>query len=105
DGLSGIRIRMDSECRIFLCELAERYPHLFLIRLCLWLDGDSDDGLRKIHSLKKNLFVFVTNRVAGGYVAQAHSGCNVSGEYILDLLALVRMHFQQAADTFARLFC
>ena len=43
-------------------------------------------------------FVRVAQRVAGGHVLQADRGGDVAGAHFLDLLALVGVHLQDAAD-------
>ena len=40
----------------------------------------------------------IAERVAGGHVLQAHGRGDVAGADFLDLLALVGVHLQQAAD-------
>src|SRR5688572_525625 len=103
DGLPRLTVRVDLERRVLLHELAERHPHLLLVRLRLRLDGDGDDRLRKVHGLEDDRRVLVADRVPGRDVAQPDGRRDVAGPHFLDLLALVRVHLQEAPDPFGLL--
>src|SRR5210317_906618 len=49
DDLTGLFIRLDAQRRVFLNQLTECSTHLFLVTLGLRLDGDMNNGLRKLH--------------------------------------------------------
>jgi hypothetical protein len=66
--------------------------------LRLGLDRDRDDRLREVHRLQDHGLVPVADRVAGRDVAQAHARGDVAGPDLLDLLALVGVHLQEAPD-------
>jgi hypothetical protein len=55
-------------------------------------------GHREGHALEHHRVRLVGQGVAGAGVLQAHEGGDVAGEDLLDLLALVGMHLEHAAD-------
>src|SRR5947207_3264214 len=75
-----------------------RLPALLLVGARLRLDGDGDDRLRERHRLEHDRLVGVAERVPGGRVLEPDGGRDVAGRDGLDLLALVGVHAQQAAD-------
>ena len=101
DRLARLLVRVDAERRIFLRQLRQRDAELVLIRLRLRLDRDVDDGIRELHRLEDDRMIIVAHRVAGARVLEADRGGDVAGAHFLDLLALVRVHLQQAADALA----
>ena len=103
DRLPAVLVGRDPEGRIFLRQLAERNPHLFLIALGLGLDGNRDHRVGELDRLQHDRVLFVGDGVAGGHVLQADAGADVSGENFRNLLALVGVHAQQAADALTAL--
>ena len=89
---------LHAERRVFLREALQREAHLLLVALGLRLDRDRDHGLRELHLLERDDAVRVAQRVARGHVLQADGRGDVAGADFLDLLALVGVHLQQAAD-------
>ena len=83
---------------IFLRQLAQRDAHLFLVALGLGLDSNRNHRRRKFDGLKHDRMVLIANRVAGGDVLQADAGADIAGVDLGDVLALVGVHLQQAAD-------
>src|SRR5690606_475987 len=98
DGLAGLLVGADAERRILLRQTAQGDTHLLLVGLGLRLDGHRDDRLREHHPLQGDDIVDVAQRVAGGDVLQADRGGDVAAQHFLDLVALVGVHLQQAAD-------
>ena len=98
DGLTGLLVGVGLEGRVFLGELREGYGHLLLAGLGLWLDGDADDRLRELHVLQDDLVLVVAERVAGGGVLQADGRGDVAGVGGLEILTVVGVHQQDAAE-------
>ncbi len=98
DGLSGIRIGSDFECRVFLGETAQRYAHFFLVALGLGFNRNRNHRLGELNGLEKNGSFVRANRVASGDVFHADAGADVPSEDLTDLFALVGVHLQQTAD-------
>ena len=103
DDLAGLLVGLHLEGRVFGHQLLEADPELFLIGLGLRLDGERNDGLRKIHRLEHDRMLLVAERVAGRDALQADRRRDVACVHVLDFLALVRVHFQEAADALAAL--
>ena len=103
DRLVRLLVRVDAERRVFLHELRERHAHLFLVDLRLRLDRERDDGLGELHRLEDDDVVALADRVARRDVLEADGGGDVARPDFLDLLALVRVHLQEAADALVRL--
>ncbi len=98
DGLAGFLVGVHAERRVFLRQLLQRDAHLLLVGLGLGLDGHGDHRLREDHLLEHDDLVRVGERLAGGHVFQAHGRGDVAGADFLDLVAVVGVHLQQAAD-------
>ena len=101
DRLSGLRIGEHAEGRILLGQLAERDAELVLVGLRLRLDRDVDHRVRELHALEDDRVLVVAERVARARVLEADRRADVAGPDLLDLLALVRVHLQQARDALA----
>ena len=101
DGLAALVIDRDAERRIFGRKPRERLAHLVLIALGLGLDRDLDDGLGKFHALEHDGRARIAQRVAGRRVLEAGDGDDVAGARFLDVLAVIGMHLQHAADALA----
>ena len=98
DGLAGFLVGGDPEGRILGGELRQRDAELLLIGLRLRLDGDLDDRLRELHLLEDHGLLRIAEGVAGAGVLEAGQGDDVAGEGLLDVLAVVGVHQQHAAD-------
>jgi len=70
----------------------------FLVGLGLRLDRDGDDRLGELHALQDDRMGRITERVAGADVLETGQGDDVAGIGLLDVLAVVRMHQEHAAD-------
>ena len=88
----------DAERRILGGELLQRAAELLLVGLRLRLDRDRDDRLGELDRLEDDRLVLVAERVAGRRVAEADRRGDVAGVDLLDLLALVGVHLEEAAD-------
>src|SRR3546814_15235798 len=71
------------------------YPTLFRS------DRHLDDRLRELHALQDDRVLRVAQRLAGGGVLQAGDGDDVAGAGLLDVLAVIGVHLQHAADALA----
>ncbi len=100
DRLARFFVGAHAERRVFLRQAIERDAHLLLVGLRLRLDGDVDHRLREDHLLERDLLVRRAQRVAGGRFLQADGRRDVARAHFLDVLALVRVHLQDAADPF-----
>ena len=97
-GLAGLLVGGDDERRVLLGQAAEGDGHLLLIGLGLRLDGHLDDRLREGHRLELDRLVRVAQRVARDDLLDADAGGDVAREDLGDVLAVVGVHHQQAAD-------
>ncbi len=100
DGLSGLLIGVDAERRILGDQLGERDAELLLIGLRLRLDRDLDHRIREFHLLQNHRFLRIAQRVAGADLLEARERDDVAGKGLLDVLAIVGVHQQHAADAF-----
>src|SRR5271157_1671234 len=98
DRLAAVRIGIDLESGIFLRQLAESDAHFFLVALGLRLHGYRDHRRWKLDGLEHDRMLLVANRVAGGDIFQTDAGANIAGVDLGDVLTLVGVHLQQAAD-------
>ena len=87
-----------AERRVFLGQAAQGDAHLFLVGLGLGLHRLADHRLGEDHPFQRDDGVRVAQGFARGHVLQAHAGGDVAGQDLLDLLALVGVHLQDAAD-------
>jgi len=84
-----------------LGQLLEREPQLVDVRLGLGLDGDRDDRLGERHPLEQDRVLLIAERVARARVTQADGRVDVARVALLELLALVGVHAQDAAEPLA----
>ena len=103
DDLAGLLVGLHLEGRILGHQLLEADAELLLIGLGLGLDRERDDRLREVHRLEHDRMLLVAQRVAGRHALQADRRRDVARVDFLDLLALVRVHLQQAADALGAL--
>ena len=97
-GLAGLLVGLDLERRVLLGEAAECDRHLLLVGLRLRLDGDLDDRLGEDDLLELDRRIGRGERVAGDDLLDADAGGDVAGVDLLELLAVVGVHHQDAAD-------
>ena len=100
DRLARFLVGVDAERRVFLRQAIERDAHLFLVGLGLRLDRHVDHRLREDHLLEHDDVLRIAQRVAGRRFLQSDRRGDVAGAHFLDLLALVGVHLQDAADAF-----
>ena len=73
DGLAGLVVGADLEGRVLLGQLGETHGHLLLLSLGLGLNGNVDNGRRKLDALKDDGVLLVAEGVTGGGVLEAHA--------------------------------
>ncbi len=100
-GLTALVVDRDAEGRILGGETRERLTHLLLIALGLGLDGDLDDRLGKLHALEHHRGAGVAQRVARGRILETGKRDDVARARLFDVLAVVGVHGQHAADALA----
>ena len=98
DRLAGLVVGVDLERRVLVGERAERLAELVLVVLGLRLDRDGDHRLGELHPLEHDRVRAVRERVTGGRLLEAEAGDDVARVHDVDVLALVRVHPQDAAD-------
>ena len=99
--LGRLRIGLDPEGRILLGQALQGERELVLVGLGLGLDLDLDDRLGEGHRLEHDRMVRIGQRVAGEGVLETDRGGDVAGVHDVDLLAMVGVHLQDAADPLA----
>src|SRR4051794_14099368 len=97
-GLAGLLVGLHLERRVLLGQAAERDRHLLLVGLGLRLDGDLDDGLGELDHLELDRRVGGGQRVAGDDLLDAHGRSDVTRVDLVDLLAVVGVHHEDAPD-------
>ncbi len=98
DGLAGLLVRAHAEGGVLLGEALEGGRELVLVGLGLRLDGDVDDGLGEVDRLEHDRLVRVAQRVARRRLLEADGGRDRARADLLQVLAVVRVHLEQAAD-------
>ena len=98
DGLPRLLIGVGAEGGVLLGQLHQRHAHLLLTGLGLGLDGHPDDGLGELHGLQDHGVLFIAQGIAGGGVLQADDAGDVAGVDGLDVLPVIGVHLQDAAD-------
>ena len=94
-------IGLDPERRVLLGEALEGDRELVLVGLRLGLDLDLDDRLREGHRFEDDRMLRVGEGVARERVLEPDRGGDVAGEDLLDLLAVVGVHLEDAPDPLA----
>ncbi len=100
NGLPGIGVRIHAQRWIFLNQLLNRQPQLFLVGLGLRLDGKLDHRLGEVDGFEQDGMLLIAHGVAGDYVLQAHRGADIARQHFLDLFALVGVHLHQTPHAF-----
>src|SRR5262245_4512015 len=98
DSLARFMVDRDAEGRIFLREAMQRHPELLLVALGLWFDRNLYDRLRKLHALEDHGLGGIAQRIAGGDVLEACQRHDVASIGLLDVLAVIGVHQEHAAD-------
>ena len=83
---------------ILLRQPMQRHAELLLIALGLGLDRDLDDRIGELHALEDHGLGRIAQRIAGGHVLEAGQRDDVAGIGLLDVLAVIGVHQQHAAD-------
>src|SRR4029078_10906695 len=96
--LSGVLVGRDLEGRVLLGQAAQGDRHLLLVGLGLRLDGDLDDRLGEVDHIELERRVGGGERVAGDDLLDADARGDVARVHAGDLLAIVGVHHQDAAD-------
>jgi len=102
-GLAGLFVGAHAEGRVFVGQRLERLAQLVLVVLGLRLDRDVDHRLGELHALEDDRVAAVAQRVAGGGLLETEAGHDVSGQSSVEVLTLVGVHQQDAAETLATL--
>ncbi len=105
DGLACLRIGVGTESRILLCQLGKGLSHLALTGFGLWLNGQLDNRLRKLHGFQNHGMLFIADGITSCSEFKAYCGSNVTGIYLFQLCTLVGMHLQDTAYTLFLAFC
>ena len=87
-----------AEGRILLGQPLERRCELVLVGLRLGLDGHGDDRVREVHRLEANGRRVDGERFARRRLLEAHERGDLAGADLVPLLAVVRVHLEDAAD-------
>ena len=86
------------EGRVLLGQALQARAELVLVGLRLGLDGDRDHRLREGHRLEHDRRRVDRERVAGRRLLEADAGRDLAGADLLALLAVVRVHLEDAPD-------
>src|ERR1700694_4421634 len=98
DGLGGLLVGPYLESRVFLGELRERLAPLLLVDLGAGRDRHADDRVRKDDRLEKDRVVLVGEGVPRRRLLQPDGRGDIARVDLGDLLAVVGVHLQDAAD-------
>ena len=98
DGLARLFVRMDAERRILLRQAIQGDAHFFLVGLGLRFHRLRNHGLGEDHLFQHDHVVGRTQCIARGHAFQTDGRRDIAGIHFLDLLALVGVHLQDAAQ-------
>ncbi len=101
--LAGLLVGADAERRVLVGQRLEGLAELVLVALRLRLDGHVDDRLRELHALEDDGIGAIAERVARGRVLEPEPGDDVTCPGNLEVLPLVGVHQQDAAEALALL--
>jgi hypothetical protein len=99
--MPAMLVRLDRESRVFLDQTAEGLAHLFTVGLGLRLDGHGNDRFREGRRLELDVEILHAKRVARLDVLDADDGGDVARVDHVELVALVGLDLDEAADTLA----
>ena len=101
DGLTRLFVGVGLKRRVLLGQLHQGDAHLLLTGLGLRLDGHADNGLGEFHGLEDDRMLLIAERVAGRGVLHTDRGGDIAGIDRVDILAVIGVHLQDAAQTLA----
>ena len=104
DGLSGIRIGRNLKRRVFHCQTGQSQAHFFNVGLGFRFNRQFNNRIRKFHVFQNDRISLVAQSVTGGSILQTGQSDNIAGIGLFEILTLVGMHQQHAADTFLFVF-
>jgi len=96
--LTGLVVVLHDERRVLVGELGQSVAELVLVGLRLRLHGHRDDRDRERDRLEDDGVLGIADRVAGGGVLQADDRHDVARVRRFLVLAVVRVHLEDAAD-------
>jgi len=96
--LPRLLVGRDAEGRVLLGEPREALSELVLVALRLRLDGDRDHRVGERHRLEHDRRRLDGERVAGRRLLEPDGGGDLARADLLPLLAVVRVHLQDAPD-------
>ena len=99
EGLAGLLVRADAERRVLFRQACEALAELVLVGLRLRLDRHRDHRVGELHGLEPDRRRVDGERVSGRRRLEADGGDDLAGADLIPLLAVVRVHLEQAADT------
>ena len=98
DGLTGFRIGIGLEGRIFLAQLGQREVHLVLVISGLRFHRHVDDRIGEDHGFQMQFVSFIAECITGSGILEANGGGDVSGMDFGDVLLVIGMHLQNASE-------
>ena len=96
--LARLLVGRDAEGRVLLGEPLEALAELVLVALRLGLDRDGDHRVGERHRLEHDRRRLDGERVACRRLLEADRGGDLAGADLLALLAVVRVHLEDATD-------
>src|SRR5947209_10643170 len=96
---------MQLEGGVFLSQFIQGNSHLILVGASLWLNSDINDRLWEGDRFKNDGMIAVAERITGEGVTQTDSGTDISRSNLIDILTVIGMHAQQAADALRFVLC
>ena len=99
EGLAGLVVGAHAEGRVLLRQPLQAHSQLVLVGLRLRLHGDRDHRVREGHRLERDRRRVRRQRVARRRVLETNAGGDLAGTDLLSLLAVVRMHLEDAPDS------
>ena len=98
DGLARFLVGVDAERRILGHQLGERDAEFLLVGFRFRLDRDLDHRVREFHLFQDHRLLRIAERIAGADFLEAGQRDDVARIGLLDVLAVVGVHQQHAAD-------
>src|SRR5260221_2309092 len=98
DGLTTLGVGMHPEGGILFRQFVEGDRHLVLVGTCSRLDSNVDHRLREGDRFQYNRVLRITEGVTCAGVTQAYRGTDIPSSNLVDILAVIGMHTQQAPN-------
>ena len=98
DGLTGLLIGVGLKGGVLLSQLHQSQTHLLLTGLGLGLDGHADNRLGELHGLQNDGVLLIAEGVTSGGVLQADHSGDVAGVAALNVLTVIGVHLEDAAN-------